>query len=109
MQGVDLQGSRVPVHEMPTVSACILLDLSRRFWKQCFFFFPLFNLVVGFDHKAHNCNKFTGVEKGSERNEWNRYTHYFERWKGHADANKYQGKLVAKSEQIMKQLTEKGD
>ncbi len=62
----------------------------------------------GFDHKSHNCNKFTGVEAGSERNEWNRYTFFYERWKGHADASKYEAKLVAKSEQILKQLTDKG-
>jgi hypothetical protein len=62
----------------------------------------------GFDHKSHNCNKFTGVEQGTERNEWNRYTFFYERWKGHADAGKYEAKLVAKSEQILKQLTDKG-
>lgn len=83
-----------------------------------------------FDHKAHNCNKFTGVEKGTERNEWNRYTHFYERYKvkifppsslspcfnvvlsslskAHADAVKFEPKLMAKAEQIMKQLTEKG-
>ncbi len=50
-----------------------------------------------FDHKAHNCNKFTGVEKGTERNEWNRYTHFYERWKGHADSLMFEAKLMAKA------------
>lgn len=64
--------------------------------------------LTAVDHKSHNCNKFTGVSQDSERNEWNRYTHFYERWKGHADATKYEAKLMAKAEQIMKQLTEKG-
>lgn len=34
---------------------------------------------------------------------------FFQRWKGHADANKYEAKLVAKAELIMKQLTDKGE
>lgn len=64
--------------------------------------------LANVDHKAHNCNKFTQSDPNSERNEWNRYTFYYERYKGHADAKKYEPKLQAKAEQIMKQLTEGG-
>lgn len=58
--------------------------------------------------QSHNCNKFTGVEKDSERNEWNRYTFFYERWKAHADSLTFEAKLMAKAEGIMKQLTQAG-
>ena len=65
--------------------------------------------LTNVDHKAHTCNKFPNkAEKGSDRNEWNRYTFYYERFKGHADTVKYEAKLQAKAEQIMKQLTVSG-
>jgi len=64
--------------------------------------------MTAVDHRAHTCNKYTKADAGSERNEWNRYTFYYELWKGHADATKYEPKLQAKAEQIMKQLTESG-
>ena len=61
-----------------------------------------------FDHKSHNCNKFTVVDEGSERAEWNRYTHFFERWKGHSDSAKFEKELIQKANQIIQRLTKDG-
>lgn len=79
VQGAHLQGPGLSVHALPAVPARVLLDLFGRQEKEKKSLWVLFKgALSGFDHKAHNCNKFTGVEKGTERNEWNRYTHYFE-------------------------------
>ena len=66
----------------PKCSALIYKDQGCQYMRcqQCSHAF-CWLCLQNFDHKSHNCNKFTGVAQGTERNERNRYPHYFERYK----------------------------
>ena len=48
------------------------------------------------------------MNEKSERAEWNRYTFFYERWKGHSDSAKFEKELINKANQIIQRLTKEG-
>mmetsp|Transcript_3584 Transcript_3584/g.3960 ORF Transcript_3584/g.3960 Transcript_3584/m.3960 type:complete len:523 (-) Transcript_3584:184-1752(-) len=61
-----------------------------------------------FDHKNHQCNKFTETSGDDKRKDLHKFMHFLTRYQTHEQSAKLEDKLMEIAERIMHELAEKG-